>query len=216
MISNLTVPVLNRYDLLQRMVSTIDYPVKHLLIIDNGGELDSLQVPASVKELTILPMLSNLGVATSWNLGLKQFYWCPVFYFASADMFYAPGDLEKLAHASTDEITLSGQAPHWQTFAIGEDVVRDVGLFDEALHPIYFEDNDYMRRANQAGYSIRMLDLAGGHNNSSTINSDAHYKSRNSATFQDNAKYYAKKTADNDFTEGRWDLERTRRNAWAK
>lgn len=216
MLSNLTVPVLNRYDLLQRMVSTIDYPVAHLLIIDNGGALDSLQIPDSVKAVTILPMLSNLGVATSWNLGLKQFYRCPVFHFASADMLYAPGDLEKLAHSSPDEITLHGQAPHWHTFAIGENVVEKIGLFDEALHPIYFEDNDYMRRANAAGITIRMLDLFGGHANSSTIHSDQHYKARNSETFQDNAKYYALKSDAQDMSEGRWDITRTRRNSWEK
>ncbi len=37
MIENLIVPVLNRYDLLDRMVGSIDYPVEHLLIIDNGA-----------------------------------------------------------------------------------------------------------------------------------------------------------------------------------
>lgn len=216
MLSNLTVPVLNRYDLLQRMLDSIDYPIKHLLVIDNGGALDSLQIPAGVKDFTILPMLSNLGVATSWNLGLKQFYWCPVFYFASADMLYAPGDLEKLAHARPDEITLHGQMPHWHTFAIGENVVEKIGLFDESLHPIYFEDNDYMRRADNAGINIRLLDLLGGHANSSTIHSDAYYKERNAETFQDNAKYYALKSDRQDFSEGRWDITRTRRNSWAK
>lgn len=216
MLANLTVPVLNRYDLLQRMVSTIDYPVAHLLIIDNGGGLDSLQVPASVKELTILPMLSNLGVASSWNLGLKQFHWCPVFHFASADMFYAPGDLEKLAHSSPAEITLHHAHPHWHTFAIGEQVIEKIGLFDEALHPIYFEDNDYMRRAEAAGINIRYLEMQGGHDNSSTIGSDSHFQQRNATTFSDNAKYYQAKMAANDLSEGRWDITRTRRNSWAK
>jgi len=37
MIPNLIIPVLNRYDLLDRMLASIDYPVAHLLIIDNGA-----------------------------------------------------------------------------------------------------------------------------------------------------------------------------------
>ncbi len=37
MIPNLIVPVLNRYDLLQRFLDSLDYPIGHLLIIDNGA-----------------------------------------------------------------------------------------------------------------------------------------------------------------------------------
>ena len=32
MLENLIVPVLNRYDLLERMVASIDFPVAHLLV----------------------------------------------------------------------------------------------------------------------------------------------------------------------------------------
>lgn len=48
MIPNLTVPVLNRYDLLQRMLDSIDFPIRDLLIIDNGGGLDVVQFPRSL------------------------------------------------------------------------------------------------------------------------------------------------------------------------
>ena len=71
MIPNLIVPTLNQYEKLQRMVSGIDYPVEHLLIIDNGGRLNDVFIPSLVQKLTILNMPSNLGVSTSWNLGIK-------------------------------------------------------------------------------------------------------------------------------------------------
>ena len=32
----LIVPVLNRYDLLNRMIASIDHPIEMLLVIDNG------------------------------------------------------------------------------------------------------------------------------------------------------------------------------------
>jgi GT2 family glycosyltransferase len=216
LIANLTVPVLNNYDLLQRMVSPIDYPIAHLLIIDNGRELDNLEVPSCIKQVSIFPVPSNLGVATSWNLGIKAFSYCPVFFFASADMFYNPGDLELLATASPQEITLHREFPNWQTFAIGEDVVQKIGLFDESLHPIYFEDTDYLRRAAFAGVSVIHKNLTGGHNNSSTIAKDKHYSQRNSETFLDNKSYYDKKVASGDLSEGRWLIERARKNTWAK
>jgi GT2 family glycosyltransferase len=139
-----------------------------------------------------------------------------VFFFASADMFYNPGDLEMLASASPEEITLHGKFPHWQTFAIGEKVVDRIGLFDEALHPIYFEDTDYLRRAAAEKVTVRYKEMTGGHDNSSTIAKSKHYSNRNSATFADNQNYYENKVAADDFSEGRWQLRRTRNNSWAK
>lgn len=216
MIANLTIPALSNYDLLQRAVSSIDYPVKHLLIIDNGAGLSSLDVPSAVLAHTILQMPSNLGVASSWNLGIKVFSDDPVFFFASADMFYAPGDLEALASAKSDEITLHQQFPHWQTFAIGSEVVAKIGLFDESLHPIYFEDNDYMRRAEVQNIQLTYKSMTGGHTNSATINLNQHYRAKNQTTFADNKNYYDNKVAAGDYSEGRWDITRTRRNSWAK
>ena len=34
----LIVPILNRYDLLESMLDSINYPIDNILIIDNGGE----------------------------------------------------------------------------------------------------------------------------------------------------------------------------------
>jgi len=75
MLENLIVPVLNRYDLLQRMLSSIDYPVEHLLIIDNGASVVehdlSITVPEVVRHTTYLPMPANLGGGGVMELGDK-------------------------------------------------------------------------------------------------------------------------------------------------
>jgi GT2 family glycosyltransferase len=209
----LIVPVLNRYDLLQRMVLSIDFPIEELLIIDNGNALEALQTNEHVNKLTILPMPSNQGVAGSWNLGIKCFPFEPVWFFSSADTVYQPGALEKLSKAKPDRITLTARFPHWQTFAIGEEVVRSIGLFDESIFPIYFEDNDYTRRAGIAGIETDRIEIEVDHDNSSTINSDAHYMNRNGSTFVSNMDYYNSKQPE---SEGRWDLDRRRKNEWAK
>ena len=198
------------------MLDSIDYPIANLLIIDNGGQLGSIRVPSSVENYRVLPMVSNLGVGTSWNLGIKNFYRLHFFCFASADMWFSPGDLAKLASSDHNKINLHQGFPHWQTFSIGEKVVEKIGLFDEALHPIYFEDNDYQRRAEAAGIEVQYLEMTGGHDNSSTIHSDEHFSRRNSATFIDNQNYYNDKIKRQDFSAGHWDLTRTRRNSWAK
>lgn len=206
----LIVPVLNRYDLLQRMVDSIDIPLE-LLVLDNGDALETLKVPSMV-DARVLHLPTNQGVAGSWNLGIKLYPFESVWFFSSADTVYKPGTLEKMSHAKPDAITLNSDFPYWQTFAIGEEVVRRIGLFDENLYPIYFEDNDYMKRADDAGIKIEYLAAPVGHDNSSTIRSDENLARQNDRTFSNNNDYFKAKT------EGRWDwaLDRRRSNYWVR
>jgi GT2 family glycosyltransferase len=214
MLPNLIVPVLNRYDLLDRMLASIDYPVYELLIVDNGGELDGIRDNENLINVNILNMPSNLGVAASWNLGIKLLPHHDRWFFASNDMVYLPGALESLSEAGRDEITLSDMFPFWHTFSVGEEVVRRVGLFDEALYPAYFEDNDYQRRAVQKNVHIRSVSIPTQHENSSTIGADRGLREKNAVSFQNNAIYYNNKMAKNDYGQGAWSLDRRRRNAW--
>jgi GT2 family glycosyltransferase len=218
MIPNLIIPVLNRYDLLERMLQSIDYPIAHLLIIDNGAsqvEEDlEVHVPACVDMTTYLPMPSNLGVAGSWNLGIKLFPMDNRWTFASNDMWFEPGELEKLAWASPSELTLINTFPYWHAFCIGEKVVEKIGLMDEAIFPAFCEDNDYQRRVEHHGIPITLLDIHTGHDNSSTIHSDSAYRFANNRTFPDNRAYYERKQREGDFTQGSWSLTRRRQNNW--
>ena len=61
MLENLIVPVLNRYDLLQRMLDSVDVQVEHLLVIDNGTGSD-LFFSDKFENVTVLDMPANLGV----------------------------------------------------------------------------------------------------------------------------------------------------------
>jgi len=214
MLPNLIVPVLNRYDLLDRMLASIDYPVYELLIVDNGGELDRIRDNENLINVNILNMPSNLGVAASWNLGIKLLPHHDRWFFASNDMFYMPGALERLSEARRQDVTLSDMFPFWHTFALGEEVVRRVGLFDEALYPAYFEDNDYERRAKHLGVDIRSVSIPTGHENSSTIGADRGLREKNAVSFQNNAIYYNDKMAKQDYGQGTWSLVRRRKNAW--
>jgi GT2 family glycosyltransferase len=211
MMENLIVPVLNRYDLLQKMLDSVDVPVDHLLVIDNGSGAD-LFFSDKFANVTVLAMPANQGVAGSWNLGIKSFPYAHRWFIVSNDVVFEPGALEQLAQARRDEITLTGDAPHWQAFALGDEAVSDIGLFDESLFPAYFEDNDYMRRAEFVGVNIRRLELKLTHANSSTIK--AGYLDKNAKTFASNDRYYQSKIANNDYTSGSWSLDIRRENGW--
>ena len=216
MIENLIVPVLNRYDLLQRMLDSVDIRVEHLLVIDNGASVMAepleLKLNDNFAKVTHLPMPANLGVAGSWNLGIKSFPYAERWFIVSNDVVFEPGALEQLSQARRDEITLTGSAPHWQAFVLGDEAVNDIGLFDESLFPAYFEDNDYARRAEFVGVNIRLLDIKVKHDNSSTIK--AGYMDKNAKTFASNEKHYQSKMDSNDYTAGDWSLEIRRNNGW--
>lgn len=214
MIPNLIVPVLNRYDLLQRMLDSIDYMIRDLLIIDNGGELSQVKFPKTVLNSHVLSMPSNQGVAGSWNLGIKCFPHDNVWTFGSNDVVFGTNALEKLSQARRDEITLSQSFPHWQAFAVGDDALRLLGLFDESIYPAFCEDVDATMRADHHGVPIRKIDIPVHHDNSSTIHSDERLKLLNHRTHGSNDKYLRDKIARQDFGEGRWDLDRRRANAW--
>lgn len=211
MIENLIVPVLNRYDLLQRMLDSVDVLVEHLLVIDNGTGAD-LTFSDKFDKVTVLDMPANFGVSGSWNLGIKSFPHAKRWFIISNDVQFGSGALEKLAEARRDEITLTADFPHWQAFVLGDKAVNDIGLFDESFFPAYFEDNDYTRRAEFVGVNIRRLDIDVSHENSSTIK--AGYQDKNAKTYAANDRYFERKIANNDYTAGSWSLEIRRENGW--
>jgi GT2 family glycosyltransferase len=135
-------------------------------------------------------------------------------FITSADCWFRPGDLTLLETAKTDALTLCDKFPYYQTFVVGDKVVETIGLFDEGLHPIYFEDNDFERRMNKAGLRVDRLPLQLGHDNSSTINSDLKLNMRNEVTFRNNKKYFDMKVDTYDYSEGRWQLQVRRVNTW--
>ena len=122
MIPVLAIPVLNRYDLLDQNLELIDYPIKEILILNNGKEI--YEPKRKDLNIRVLNLPSNLGMSGSWNLTIKLYpheeYWA----FSSADTHWIPGSLEQLDMASGKEklvMTVEG----WSCFSIGENIVRE-------------------------------------------------------------------------------------------
>jgi len=217
----LIVPILTRPELLQEMVASIDHPVRRLVVIDNGlvvidnGDVvRDLQVPPVVESTYVVRLPGNLGVAGSWNLGIKATPMAPWWLVANFDVTWPAGSLAAFADLNpVNRLALSGGSPAWCAFAIGEQVIDQVGLFDEAMHPGYFEDDDMTRRCEANGITVERTGIPVNHRNSSTLTVDR-YAQRNTVTFNENAAYYSDKVANDDLSEGRWTLARRRRLAW--
>jgi GT2 family glycosyltransferase len=214
MIPNLIVPTLNRYDLLQKMLDSIDYPVEHLLVIDNGGKLKGYDVPLCVKEITTLYMPANLGVASSWNLGIKCFPFDPMWFIVSDDVVFEPGALEAwYLDSSPERVVVSDQWPFFQVMSIGENVIDKVGLFDEAFHPANFEDDDFEWRCNEQGIMVERRGIGLSHVKQGTVFHED-YRSKNQNTYPLNEEYYEFKRSVGATVAGQWSLDRRRKNSW--
>ena len=211
MIPCMIVPILAGPEILYRMLETIDYPVRQLIIIDNGDALrHSIGWPVEhVQSTKVIKMPANLGVAGSWNLGIKANPFAPWWLIANYDVEWPSGALQGFYEQSGDGILLANSPQPWSAFSLCQETVQRVGLFDEGFHPAYFEDNDYELRSMITGVKITRSEIQIVHHNSSTLK---YYGERNNVTYASNADYMQEKR--NKPGPGGWSLARRRANSW--
>ena len=194
MIETIIIPVLGRHDLLERCLRSLSGRVNNLLIIDNGNDLDALKVrawvPQNVQNVHIWNMPCGLSVAGSWNLGVKATPFSAGWLLLNADAWFEEGAFDVFSSGIGDDIILTCGSPAWCCAWIGSEVVRRVGLFCERYHPAYMEDIDYETRARRLGVEVVQSPAIVHHENSSTIASNDHYRSRNDQTHRQNLEYF--------------------------
>lgn len=208
----LVVPILNRYDLLEEMLNSINYPIDNILIIDNGGQFKT------DKNVKVLNMPANLGLSAAWNLGIKCYPNAKYWLFASADTKWGESSLQEIDSLSgSDKLILTDDA--YGCFSVGENIIDKIGLFDEYFYPIYFEDNDFHERVARfcpentiVSTSIQAAPEVG----SQTINSDDKLKNINHDTFVKNQEYYKYKQTTNFEISKPWSLSRRRDHEWLR
>jgi len=222
-IPTLIVPTLNGHKRLSNMIDSIDYPVNDLIIIDNGHsnrgafELMHIYKNDNVYKTHTISLPSNLGVAASWNLGIKVTPWSEYWCIVNDDVIFEPGALELLAASSGGgNLALPDSPQPFSAFTIGEGVVEFVGLFDEIFYPAYFEDTDYKRRvqAHMGSEAFVYTQARINHHNSSTIGSDAALMAANRKTYRLNAEEFDAKSHANNFNVVGWELDVRRENDW--
>lgn len=206
----------SKFDLAERLLASIDYPIEHLVIVDNSGRRAwQPKKPDLVENLWFIQLPFGLGYGGGLNLIIKSTPFAPYWVLLNDDSVLSPGALQKISEqVDTEAINFLSIMPKWSGFVLGEGAVLKAGLFDERFHPIYFEDNDYERRLQAAGVKANFIYAVLRHDNSSTLNSGFH--SQNDKTFRVNHLLYEKKVAENDLSQGFWDLSIRRNNSWEK
>lgn len=225
MIPVLIVPILNRPDLLDAMLASIDHPVDQIIVIDNGG------VVGDLANAHVIRMPHNIGVAASWNLGIKASPRAPWWFIANSDITFGPGDLARLDAAVNPQANAVYYTLGMAGFAVTYHAINAVGWWDEAITPAYNEDIDWQRRARLVGTLEVDTGFTGTHVGSATIHSDPVLQHANGITHGLNDAYYAAKwggpkqggeTFSTPFNRGghvgdwRGDIERLRNQAWPK
>ena len=200
-VSNLIIPVINRPDLLKRTIESIDTKLRTLLIIDNSPKADiGPQVmdiasgnPYIEHVFCIYPWV-NMGVAASWNFGIKQLREDGYWIIANADTEFGKGDLAALAAiGERQEPVWVGVNGDWRVFVINHWTIDRVGLFDENFHPIYCEDADFERRCTLSGVKWTFIDGLSTHEGSVSWKSDERGHRNNGRTYAKNVSYYITK-----------------------
>lgn len=151
----LIVPTMVKFDLFMKMIASVDYPIRPY-IIDNS--------------------VDNIGVASSWNKGIKLAIQDGYKYaiICNDDIEFYKGAIESLVNGinAIDAFTISPNSQligrdfnryhyprngyisgsEYACFIVNmEKMVEEVGYFDENFYPAYYEDNDMNYRIKLAG-----------------------------------------------------------------
>ena len=214
MIPVLGFATLSRFDMAQRLLDSIDYPVEHLVIVDNSGKKQfEPQINENVKNLWLLQMPFGLGANGAWNLIIKSTPHAPYWVIPNDDAWFETGALQKIAEeVNTEAFNFLDINPKWSCVIPGEGAVRKAGLWDEAFHPIYFDDDEYEWRMKKLGVEFHTINARVHHDNSSTLKSG--YSDRNDVTFHRNQSLYRNKVVSEDIGIRGWSLQIRRDNRW--
>jgi GT2 family glycosyltransferase len=163
----LGVLTMNRHDLLNRLIQSLDYPVDKMVIISQG-KLDLNEVELTnpnVKNYIVLESSHNMGVGRGWNYIMKNYdsdYWVIV----GDDIYFDKGSLKIVAEYMSYEEGLKNVLVNFMwndhsslftSFIFTKRTIEKVGYFDENIYPAYFEDNDFAYRIVLSGENIATL-----------------------------------------------------------
>jgi GT2 family glycosyltransferase len=205
---------LTKFDLADRLLASIDYPVEHLVVVNNSGKRTWQPTkPDLVQNLWHIEVPYGLGLVGAWNLIIKSTPHASYWLLVNDDAWFAPGALETIAdQVDTSALNFPQVNPEWSAVVFGEGMIEKVGLYDERFYPLYFDDNDLHRRVVAAGVPVRRIDAVVHHENSSTLKSG--FEQQNSVSYINNMRLFDRKQAEDDNSQGHWSLAVRRANSW--
>ena len=155
-------PILNGSEWLKKQIDSVDYPVENYLITNNGGPKIYKEIQEIISEpheyiqnFHVNNVVSNMGIAPSWNMVIKTFMHSPYWLIVNHDISFGEGFLKEINEAAQIEnVKLifgkegenSAGYGGFELFLIKASLIQSHGLFDENFYPAYCEDIDYIMR----------------------------------------------------------------------
>lgn len=206
--------VLSKFDLAEKLLASIDYPVKDLVIVNNSGKKSWTPAkPELVENLWHIEVPYGLGGNGAWNLIIKSTPYAPYWVLPNDDCIFEPGALATIAElVDPDSMNFVEINERWSCPIVGQRVVAEVGLWDEAYYPLYYDDNDFERRIVNAGIQLRVLPARVHHSGSATLHSG--FQAHNQVSFMNNGERFQNKVRMNDYSVHGWQLPIRRINRW--
>jgi len=173
---NVCVPVLRRYDLLQKMLKSLERSTllpDCVYIIDNGKNAQQLKAALSDCQLSLVRTKTPekpMGVAESWNWFLENVDEERI--ITNDDVLFGPDSLQAMVDTPGDFVSsLAAEHNAFSCFLLRDSCVKAVGMFDETISPGYgyFEDCDYGERMLISGVEISGVSCGVRHLKSQTL-----------------------------------------------
>lgn len=173
-------------------------------------EMCDLLVSDYTSRVTFYPYGWNRGLANSWNEGLlaARDMAADVTMIVNDDVHFSDGDIDKIADkalASPDNHMVSVSGFHhgfnkkwpshgYSCFALNPIALKEIGMFDQNIFPIYLEDCDYAYRAKMLGLTeVNCNNTMVMHGGSTSIRTDPVLAMQNAKTHHENGEYYKRK-----------------------
>ncbi len=162
---NVFTVTLNRYDLLGKMLATLNTStakVDHVYIVDRGGDVAALTLACGhlqVADLSIVTV-EDQSLAAAWNWAVENISENRI--ITNDDVTFSPTALEGFVATPGDVVGMREDARSgpFACFLFRDSAREKVGLFDTEISPgyCYHEDCDYMHRMRLAGATLGAAD----------------------------------------------------------
>ena len=206
--NSLSIPVIGiltliKYDLLIRLINSIDYKVDTVVILFQGGynNFDFTKIKNKfINKFIFIKSSFNIGVSRGWNYILENYLktYCII---SGDDNYFIPGNLKKVSEFMTEDklnniMFTFNEGISFSTYIFTKKALETVGYFDENIYPAYYEDNDYHYRIRLSGndfIQIPDVNILSGDSNMKHSHTCSSLNANAGKCFLRNEKYFKSK-----------------------
>lgn len=221
MIPVFAVTTINQADSFSKLIESIDYPINTFSVLCNTMSFNYVEeirkrcISKFVNRFMVSWCPYNMGCSTSWNYHIKMNCDSDYWLFAGDDTVFASDDLKR-SNATIQTCDFLGAEESiclGVIFGLNKKCINTVGFFDENIHPVNFEDNEYIRRVRYHQDTIieKRISIKSSHFGSGTYsNIKKHEQDFTRQCYELNRTYYEKVCSSGSFQEQKFDFDERR------